>query len=418
MVRHRRHTRAGGGGGSRRPGSRWPRSRPSTAWSARSAGAPGRSGSGRRGGSRRSSPRQVRNRGVGHVAPHRRRQLGHVGQSGRPAGRRPAGGRRWPAEQHVGPVGHDDQGEEGAGLGPLQQVGQGDARLGRPEVPDRRRPVGRHARRAGRRASCGRRRTARACRPTTATWSTSAATTPAVLRASAQACVDQGDVDLLAEPLLPHLGVGLARRPPPVEELGRRAGVGHPLGRDRVVRAAEDEGDGAVTAVALLGPPGQPGPQVGQHGHGPVVAGDGPGRPQGPDRGPHRADHVVGAGPGGQFERAVDGRGVGLVQVGRRRGGEEQVLGRGALESGERPARRLHPHGGGVLVVGGDRPAAPPGRGAEAGADGAALEPPVREVDPPGDDAGRHRPGPRPFGGGSTFSFTAKSILVASGTLH
>ena len=84
-----------------------------------------------------------------------------------------------------------------------------------------------------------------------------------------------------------------------------------------------------------------------------------------------------------EAQRGVDDGGVGLVEVGRRRGREprrcEAACGRRS-PSGAAPAGRLDAHGRGVLVVGGDRAGALAGVGAGRLADGAALQPVVRHV--------------------------------------
>ena len=88
----------------------------------------------------------------------------------------------------------------------------------------------------------------------------------------------------------------------------------------------------------------------------------------------------------GQPQRGVDGGGVGLVDVGRGDGGEPQPVGAAASVRPQRQPRRLDAHGGGVLVVGGDRAGAPPAALADDRRDLAPIEPPVRQVGTPGED--------------------------------
>ena len=104
----------------------------------------------------------------------------------------------------------------------------------------------------------------------------------------------------------------------------------------------------------------------------------------------------------GSSERGVDRRGVGLVDVGRRGCGEQQRRRTVAVERGQRPPRRLDAHRGRVLVEGGDGACAATGRSAERRADGAPLQPPVRQVDAPRHDPDAHDdPVPLALGGAS-----------------
>ena len=85
-----------------------------------------------------------------------------------------------------------------------------------------------------------------------------------VLERGGERLAGQRDVDLLAEALLPDVGVGLAGHPPAVQELVAGGAPPDQLGHGTVGSA--DEGGGAVAALALLGRTGQPGPDVGHEG--------------------------------------------------------------------------------------------------------------------------------------------------------
>ena len=187
--------------------------------------------------------------------------------------------------------------------------------------------------------------------------------------------------------------VGLPRRPPAVEELGGGAGAGHPLGDHAVAVGARRRTPRRRRRRRARRRPRQPGAQVGQHGQRAVVAGHRCGRPAAPPTAErHRADQVVGAGPAGQPERGVDRGGVGLVQVGRRRRGEEQVLGDGRRRVRRAPGGPPPPPSSWCPRRRRPPSAPPPGGPPEAGADGLALEAPVREVRTPGHDAVRSWP--------------------------
>ena len=94
-----------------------------------------------------------------------------------------------------------------------------------------------------------------------------------VLECGGEGLAGQRDVHLLAEALLPDVGVGLAGHAPAVEELVARRSPPDELGHRSVGGA--DEGGGAVAAVPLLGRARQAGAQVRHHGQG-GAAGAGP----------------------------------------------------------------------------------------------------------------------------------------------
>ena len=199
----------------------------------------------------------------------------------------------------------------------------------------------------------------------------------------------QGDVGGLAEPLLPLVRARLARHPPAVEELLAGRGAGHELGRRPV--GHEAEGHGPVPRVSLVGPPGEAGAQLRDDGQGGVLPASQLRGHEGGHARAGRAHQVVGAGAAVQPQGGVDRGGVGLVLVGGLGGGEVELLHRGGPAGGERPTAGLDPEGGGVLVVGGDRPGPPPGRGPQRLADVLALQAPEREVHAPGPDSRCHR---------------------------
>ena len=81
-----------------------------------------------------------------------------------------------------------------------------------------------------------------------------------VLERGREGLAGERHVELLAEALLPHVRVGLARDAPAVEELVAGRAAPDQLRHGAVGRA--HEGRGAVAAVALLGRAGQTGAQV------------------------------------------------------------------------------------------------------------------------------------------------------------
>ena len=161
--------------------------------------------------------------------------------------------------------------------------------------------------------------TARPCMPVTATRSTCSAARPDGLQGRLPRLGSEGDVPGLAEPLLPHLGPLVTRRPPPVEELVGHRGPAQVLGHHPGARGvvADHDGGGAVTPGRFVGRGGEAVTSVGQHHQGRPGA---RGRQAGAQR-PHARSQRPTEVEGGDMARlaqgGVDGGGVGLVQVGR-----------------------------------------------------------------------------------------------------
>ncbi len=103
--------------------------------------------------------------------------------------------------------------------------------------------------------------------PVTATAETSAAWTPASLRARVPGVGPQLEVAGLAEPLLPQLGPLLARRPPAVGELVGGRGAPQVLGEQRRARPGvpHHHGGRRVPAGRLVAAGGQAVAAVGRH---------------------------------------------------------------------------------------------------------------------------------------------------------
>ena len=211
----------------------------------------------------------------------------------------------------------------------------------------------------------------------------------------------QRAVHLLAEPFLPHPRGGRAGRPPPVKELGGGAALPDDLGQHRqaraAVRASEDEGGRAVTAVPLVCAARQAGADIGEHRHSRHR------RLGGGDQRAHaRADgtgHVDRQRVGRQPQGGVQRRGVGLVRVGGDGGGEEQLPHAGAarLPAGPRHpsqggAARRNRHRGGVFVEGGDRTGAGTPATAQHPRYPGALQLVVRDVGAVADEASHGTP--------------------------
>ncbi len=173
---------------------------------------------------------------------------------------------------------------------------------------------------------------------------------------------------------------------PPVEELLGGRGTRQNLGDHRRVRGArpDEQRRRAVTAVTLVRATGKAGADVRQHDQRRLrrrVRGQ-----QRPHAGAHRTDHVDREHGFVQSQGGVDGRGIGLVQVSRRRRGEVELLGTGRVWAGgdrgppQRGPRRFHAQGRRVLVIGGHRACAGTPTGTKRGSHGLALEPVVRQV--------------------------------------
>ena len=287
-----------------------------------------------------------------------------------------------PQDAAVGPVAQGQQGDGLPRLGPVEHVGQHDAAVGGAGVADHRGQVvdGGAEAAGGTRVHAGHDEVIDLGEL-------------GPLEGVGEGGLGQGHVGHLAEALLPLPGRGLARDAPAVEELRRRRCSGQRLADDAVL--AEHEGSGAVTAVTLVGPAGQAGAHVGQHHEG--VTGLCP-ESHGAGTRTHGAAHVVGRHLFGQAEGGVDSGGVGLVQVGRVGGGEEHLV---EVRLGD-GSGRLHPHRGGVLVVGRHGPGALAAEAAEGFADAGPFEAEERDVCVVRSDAGHgqklvpvYRPTPR-----------------------
>ena len=199
----------------------------------------------------------------------------------------------------------------------------------------------------------------------------------------------QRDVAGLAEALLPHPGPAVAGGAPPVEELVADRGPPEILGHHRCARPVvpDQDGGGTVPAGHLVGRGGEAVAQVGQDDQGGSRAGGRQGGAQGPGPRPQRTAEVEGGHPGRLAQGGVDGGGVGLVQVGRGGGGEPDGVGSGGGDGPEGQAGRLHPHGGGVLVVRGHRAGPPASARPEQLGHRRALQAPVGDVAGDADDA-------------------------------
>ena len=244
---------------------------------------------------------------------------------------------------------------------------------------------------------------ARPCMPVTATWSTWSALTPAAFSAGLPRLGAERDVAGLAEALLPHPGPAVAGGAPPVEELVADRGPPEVLGQHRASGPVvpDQDGGGAVPARHLVGRGGQAVAQVGQDDQGRSRARGGQGGAQGTGPGPERTAEVEGGHPGRLAQGGVDGGGVGLVQVGRGGGGEPDGVGSGCGDGPQGQAGRLHPHGGGVLVVGGHRSGPLAAAGPEHLGHGRALQAPIGDVPGDADDASHLFGGP--FGSGGRW---------------
>ena len=192
------------------------------------------------------------------------------------------------------------------------------------------------------------------------------------------------DVAGLAELLLPLLGAHVAGRAPAVEELvGGGAGTDQ-LGDHRPVGVvAHQQGGGGVATGGLVGTAGQAGADVGGDHQGGRATGEGGaqgGYARTDGAAEVRSDHVAREAQGG-----VDRGGVGLVDIRRGHRGEPQRAGAGAGHP-QGASCRLHPEGGGVLVVGRDRARALAAARAGHRGDGAAVESTVGQVGPVADD--------------------------------
>ncbi len=131
------------------------------------------------------------------------------------------------------------------------------------------------------------------------------------------------DVARLAELLLPDLGPDLARRTPAVQELIGDAGAGQVLGQQRPVGITADQDCGRrIPARRFVGATGQTGTDVGGQDEGGLARG------QRAAHGPHArtdgAAEVERRDVGIKPQRGMDGRGIGLVEVGGSHGGEGQ----------------------------------------------------------------------------------------------
>ena len=183
----------------------------------------------------------------------------------------------------------------------------------------------------------------------------------------------------LAEALLPDLRAALARLTPPVDELLGGVTLPEHGGQQRPVGVRTDqERGGAVAAGGLVGAGRQAIASVGgdhEHRVAPVER-----REQRRHPGPDRAHEVGGDHVGVEPQGGVDGGGVRLVQVGGIGGREPQGPRLAVGGAAEREAGRLDAHRGRVLVVAGDRPAAPSTSRPEGLGDRGPVEAAVRNV--------------------------------------
>ncbi len=287
-----------------------------------------------------------------------------------------------PEQGHVGPVGQHDQGDDLAGGGPLERVGQQQRGLGRAGVAHGGQEV------LGRRGGAGGDLGGDLSHgPGVGAGHDDLADGVGVQAGGVQRLLPrllaEGHVLHLAEALLPLLGADVAGGAPAVEELLGERDAPEVLGQHRGVRAVltDQQGGGGVASLALIRAGGQPGAHVGHRHQRRAPAGEG-----GAQCAHGRAHRPVGVEGGGltiEAESGVDHGGVGLVHVGRRGGREPQRVDRGpagVAQGTQGQTRRLDGHGGGVLVVGGHRAGALAGVGAAGRGDGRPVEPVIGHV--------------------------------------
>ena len=149
------------------------------------------------------------------------------------------------------------------GLRPLEHVAQGDTEVRRTEIADRPGEIG-HEDAVADAEPAGGALGGAPVQPGHDGVVDVALGEAGVLEGGGERLAGERDVDLLAEALLPDVRVGLAGHPPAVQELVAGGTAPDQLGDGTV--GSEDEGGRPVTALALFGRAGQPGPQVGHEG--------------------------------------------------------------------------------------------------------------------------------------------------------